>query len=165
MNESGDNWISKIAQWITSKGCVVENAYPLVITLTGSVVLWNWRPMPCEENLPDLLSAIISISAIMAGFFATAKAILLSLSNERTVEELRKVDGFRRLVGFFWTGIKVQLLVAAYATVGFFFVDKAKESWFGLWFYCLEVLLLFMATTSYRALHLLSKLLRLVSAK
>lgn len=165
MRTKKDPALCAVALWAESKGHLFESVYPWGLTLVVAAVLWNSPPRSCKQNMPNLLSATISVAAIMAGFFATAKAILLSLSNEDTVKQLRKDNGFQRLVGFFWTGIRVHLLTASYAAIGFFFVDKAAEPWFWRWFYGLELLAVLMAATSYRAFRLLATLLRLASSR
>src|SRR5688572_29927352 len=86
----------------------LEQGYPYAVaTVAGvSVVLLLLRfDLPMREG-NRLLEPIITISSIAVGFLATALAVLVSTEKSEFIEQLKRIDEYKLLLGYFHAAIR-----------------------------------------------------------
>ncbi len=142
-------------------GAFVERWYPLVGGVAVSALYFLLcRQMALSPSIDNLFSAVINISAIAVGFFATAKTILFSLSDRYIIKQLKKVGAFNTLVDYLLHAIKWCFLLAIVTGLAFFIDIKTRPEWqtwaFSFWLFLVCVALL----SSYRVITILAKILR-----
>ncbi|MEM4721396.1 MAG: hypothetical protein QXT73_04980 [Candidatus Methanomethylicaceae archaeon] len=142
-------------------GAFIERWYPLVGGIAvSSLYFLLCRQMALPTSIENLFSAVINISAIAVGFFATAKTILFSLSDRYVIRQLKKVGAFDTLIDYLLHAIKWCFLLAIITGLAFFIDFKTKPEWqtwaLSFWLFLVWVALL----SSYRVITILAKILR-----
>lgn len=95
---------------------LAEDMSPIVCGVLGFVlsVLVPLEEIP--DNMKDLYQAAMGIGAIVVGFLATAKSIIISVDDKPAISELKKIGHYSRLMGFFmyaiWTAFFVSVASA-----------------------------------------------------
>src|SRR4051794_26652985 len=93
----------------------LESWLPLVLAalvLAGTIGGLFYLRVETPSTFGDLLGAVINVSAIGAGFLATAKSILFSIQNSQVVLRLKSGGQYEVFVGYFMTAINASLAVA-----------------------------------------------------
>lgn len=114
------------------KRLTIEKRGPLIIGLVFAFAWWRIGP-PFPTDASDVLSAALTLGAILTGFLATSKAFLLSLNGTQVMGDLRSSGYLNDLVFYLataiWTAFAFCIL-----TIAAFFLD-VHTTWFGpAWF-------------------------------
>jgi len=140
-------WGEMLCPWITAS-----------IAAVGALLVNQRLSLPADVE-SRLLDKVVDVCAISIGFWATALALLLALDERKTVEGLRKLGIYNRIVGYFLTTLYVYffLLLLSLGTIAI-----GRPAWFprrpyvALWAFALTL----SVTTMLRSFTLLGKLLR-----
>ena len=93
-----------------------DKIYPHIAALVAAsgygVFCWHYPEYALPKNLKDLLTASSTISSIVVGFLATAKATLLSISHSRSVKWVKQGNQYQTLIDYFMTAIHYSILTA-----------------------------------------------------
>ena len=103
----------------------MEMLYPAIIGAVSVIVAAAWMSvggtLPKSENL---LSSLVSLGGVFAGFIATAKTIVAGM-NKRTLTRLNKCGFASDLRHYLAEGLWVAFALCAMSIVGF--TDSLKE--------------------------------------
>jgi hypothetical protein len=138
-----------------------EKKYPYILGIlpTGAYYLFL-RNQPFPTNLPNVFNGVLTVSAIAIGFFATAKAIIVSVEDSRVlIRALKQANMYDDFLGYVTSTINWSFVLAGLTAVYLVFDFATHETWkvviFGIW--------IFVATTSgflyFRAIRVLSSTL------
>lgn len=96
-----------------------ERWYPWIFGVATSLLAWllEWR-LPAESNLPSLLSAAISVAAILVGFMATMKSILMAVPG--LTSGMRDADLLHDLASYLTQATSANLAFCVFSLSGFF---------------------------------------------
>ncbi len=139
----------------------VEGWGPWVVSIIAAVTAYVWAESdPLPSTLGNLLNATVGVSAIAVGFLATAKSILLSMSDKWVVKQLKKVGYYQRLMGYFMTAIRWSFVLAIFSALGLL-LDFQKDPQprpflFALWILALAG----TGACSYRVIHFFARIVR-----
>ncbi|ALS27212.1 hypothetical protein IJ21_18110 [Paenibacillus sp. 32O-W] len=109
------------------------------------------------ENFKDILASAINISAITAGFLATAMSLLITLTNDSVIQRIKSFKLYNGLVQYLKSAIAWTFMVALISAAGLFLNKEHSytEGFFYLWiFFCVVGFV-----SVYRIIRLLSKIL------
>lgn len=114
------------------KSIYLEHAAPYILGLTAMLFWWQ-----VEISLPNgegILSSSLTLGAILTGFLATAKAILMTLDSP-IMKRLRETDYISNVVSYLSQAIWLSFAFCIVTLIGFF-VDKNSLvfgiAWIGL---------------------------------
>ncbi|MEA5446476.1 hypothetical protein VCB98_11660 [Gammaproteobacteria bacterium AB-CW1] len=96
-----------------------EGWYPEVIAVTSALAGWYWHfllPMPHNE----LLGSSLTFGAILTGFLATSKAVLLSLRNTEVWQHLDAIELTGQVISYLSRAIGGAFLFSVWSLVGYF---------------------------------------------
>ena len=96
-----------------------EKYYPLLIAIIAAV-LWDAAGIVFPPNPDSLLSSTLTLAAILTGFLATAKSVLMSIAGTKTHSDLHTSGYMDRLIGYLSHAIKTSFGVCIWALVGYF---------------------------------------------
>lgn len=116
----------------------VEHRYPLYGALLAWALWLYFRPsFPASEK--EFLGAAISVSAILTGFIATAKAILAALPPDSVMGRIRAAGYGKDLVAYLRAALYTCLGFSIYGLFGFFVQSDGHHylnSWYaGIWIF------------------------------
>lgn len=96
-----------------------ERWYPWIFGIATSALVWllDWR-LPADNNLPSLLSAAISVAAILVGFMATMKSILMAVPG--LTSGIREADFLDDLASYLAAATSANLALCVLSLSGFF---------------------------------------------
>ena len=107
----------------------IERRYPIIgAIVAGAVYLVFFRTRAFPSTLHELFAAVISVGAIAVGFLATAKTILVSLSDRAVVEKLRDLGYYRWVVDYIIEAINWSFAIAALSAAGLLLQFAPKGS-------------------------------------
>jgi hypothetical protein len=134
-----------------------ERLYPLIFGLSVGVgaFLLDIRLPSDKDYLLPLLSSAISFSAILVGFLATVKSILMALP--AVVAQLNRAQYMDVLASYLATSITSNLVFCILSLSGFFKWTTENTSWFSPIWLCLGA---FSVLSFWRVMTIMSKLLR-----
>lgn len=118
-----------------------ERSYPWLFGIAAGILAWLLEaPLPEGEKFSALLSASISVSAILVGFLATMKSIVMAVP--LVVSRLEQADYLSLLANYLSSATGANLFFCVLNIAGFFaFFESHLESfspvWFGLGVYAL----------------------------
>jgi len=137
-----------------------EKAYPWIGAALVAAAAGKFLPASViPDDLKDVFSGLLNVSAIAVGFLATAKSILISMEGRRVIQQLRRSGFYNIAVGYMITAIRASFIVAVLALVGL--VVRPKAHGLGAWFLLLCVgLSAFAGLASYRVIDVLTEVLR-----
>jgi hypothetical protein len=143
----------------------VERLYPVVgAIIAGVAYLVFFRTRTFPPTLHELFAAVISVGAISVGFLATAKTILVSLSDRPVVQKLRDMGYYRWVVDYIIEAINWSFAIAALSAAGLLlqFAPKgADQDQAHMLFLCAWWVALVGASLAYlRVVRILTKILR-----
>lgn len=103
-----------------------ERAYPYLFgIMAGS--LWFVSPQPFDKV--DILNASLNIGAILTGFLATCKAILMT-ANLSKLDEIRNTTYINDLTAYLAQGIISCFVFCLFSLTGYFV--KKEALWYGV---------------------------------
>lgn len=98
----------------------VEKNYPRFLAGVASLVWWLLhRDFP--SDVKEFLTAALTLGAILTGFLATAKAILVTCSATSVLQQLRSSGYIKELYEYLRSGLYGSLVFSVYCLIGFFF--------------------------------------------
>ncbi|MCV9947786.1 hypothetical protein [Paenibacillus sp. BT-177] len=108
-------------------------------------------------NFKDILASSINVSAITAGFLATAMSLLITLTNETVIQRLRDFGLYIHLINYLKSAIGWTFFIAI-VSAACLFIDgngNTKYIFFLIWiFFCVAG-----AVSVIRVVNILSKIL------
>lgn len=107
----------------------LERWFPYLVAAFG-VLLW-WRMGITLPDKEGLLGSSLTIGAILTGFLATAKAILMALDSP-VMKRIRNTDYLADLVSYLGQAIWLSLLFCCIALLGYF-VNAISNIYGFLW--------------------------------
>lgn len=107
----------------------LERWFPYIVAASGAL-LW-WRLDITLPNKEGLLGSSLTIGAILTGFLATAKAILLALDSP-VMRRIRNTSYLADLVSYLGQAIWLSLLFCCIALLGYF-IDICSVMYGLLW--------------------------------
>lgn len=108
-----------------------ERWYPLAAGVLAFVVALYWDFTLPLQRATDLLSATISVGAILAGFIGTAKSILMTLPPQGLIAKLRASRYLEDLAHYLAEALGSSLLFCVISVIGFFDIALRWPVWFG----------------------------------
>lgn len=142
----------------------VDKYYPVVIGgLISLLYLYLFKRFPkyaLPANLRDLITAATTIASIAVGFLATAKAVLVSISNSDVIQWMKDGGHYDTIIDYFVTAIHYCLLTALWSgmllLIDFKDPTKIVLAAVAIWVF-LSVAALF---STYRVISLFSTILK-----
>lgn len=122
MDSSTDPPIPRLRRWIRTKlrpRQRIEKWYPCVAGFVGGTVGWDWaRDTVISEALTDdVLPMATTVTAILAGFQASAQSVLLALIGNDVWAYLKRNGHSNRLLGYHWETIWTLFAFVALALI------------------------------------------------
>lgn len=112
----------------------IEKSYP-VIGAAITAAAWCLVSPKLPEDEKEFLAAAISLGAVLTGFIATAKTILMALPSEGVAQALRSGVYWKRLIKYLAEALSGCLLFSVFSLFGFFLLTKDEITlpwWYGL---------------------------------
>jgi hypothetical protein len=141
---------------------VIEGYHPYVLGTLGAAIV-AWRIVPHSTFSPPAMAgyftAVLTVSAIAAGFLGTALSVLYSIENKPVVKDLMAAGVWPLLLRYVMTAIKWSFLLSVLSAIGMFAVDRMKAEHYP---HVLAVWSLFVFITAllcYRVISLFSRIL------
>lgn len=109
------------------KSIYLERIAPYLLGLAGILIWWQ-----LDLNLPSgngILGSSLTLSAILTGFLATAKAIIMTLDSP-IMQRLRETDYIHDIVSYLSQAIWLSFSFCILTLIGFF-IDQTVF-WFGI---------------------------------
>lgn len=130
-----------------------ERSYPYTLGLiAGAVWCWAEITLPSER---DILGSTLTISAILTGFLATSKALLMSIGSE-TMKQIKTSGYSSNLISYFGEATAFCFITCLISLLGYFIDIQTK--WFGvLWIISGVVSVFCFVRITYITLKILSK--------
>lgn len=98
----------------------VQRYYPSTLGFLGAVAMYvvakNY-PNSALKNIKELLSAALSIDAIVVGFVATAKSIIVSMDGRRPVENAKRKRSWGLVISYTSDAVNVSVVGMALSAV------------------------------------------------
>lgn len=103
----------------------VEKSYPYA---GGAIAgaLWWYLDLDLPREAGALLSSSLTLGAILTGFLATSKTILISLRGSRIMESLRESEFIRELIQYLAEAIWLSFAFSLLVLVGFFLGNPSR---------------------------------------
>lgn len=139
---------------------LVEKFWPYLAAALLSALWWFGLGRPFPDPSDSLLAASGGASAVLVGFLATAKTVILSVSSSDVFKRL-KDGGFHNLLfNYLYEAIVAGMVFLLVSIVGFFINrDPIAPDWFALFWVATGLVSLFSFA---RITHLLFKMLKWV---
>ncbi|MGP0583721.1 hypothetical protein [Paenibacillus timonensis] len=139
-------------------GSKLEKLGQYIIGLLAVVVVYFSGYKSSDfENFKEILSSAVNVSAISAGFLATAMSLLISLTNDSIIERLKKFGLYKKLINFLKSSIAWTFLIALISSAGLFFNRGNTNS--DLFFYIWIFVCVVGFVSVVRVVRILSKIL------
>lgn len=105
----------------------LEKVAPYILSLVATYLWWKFNiAFPVNDSV---LSASLTLGAILTGFLATSKAILMTLDSP-VMQRIRKTRYLGDLVSYIGQAIWLSFTFSIISLVGFF--TDTSNFWFGL---------------------------------
>lgn len=139
---------------------LVERTWPYLLAVTIGALWWFGFGRPFPNDSDGLLAASGGASAVLVGFLATAKTVILSVSSSDVFKRL-KDGGFHELLfNYLYEAIVAGMFFLLVSILGFFVTrTPAAPDWFSLVWVVAGLASLFSFA---RITHLLFKMLKWV---
>lgn len=140
-------WAEILAPWVAA------------FLAASSAFFVDYPRFLASDSAGKLLDKMVDICAIGIGFWATAATLLLALEGRETVQGLKKLGTYNRIVGYFLNSIYSLFVLLAFSLVT---IAAGRPCWFpqrpyaSLWLF----LVVLSAASMLRSFRLLGKLLR-----
>ena len=141
----------------------LENAYPLILAFIAGTIYFIWfRRTTVPVLFKELLSSVVSISAISAGFLATAKSILFSMEKKRILQQLGNESRlYELLIQYLMSAITWSFLSAIISGFYMLFDWTKQEAWHSYLFGAWIVMVVLTSALCFRVIHILGRMLRI----
>jgi hypothetical protein len=108
-----------------------EQAYPYLAGIAAGILYFFVGKMcSIPDTLHQLFAAVISIAAIAVGFLATAKALLITISEDRPlIQKLNAIGYYDRFHHYLDAGIGWSFALSIFSAVGLLISFKSEELW------------------------------------
>lgn len=134
-----------------------KTAHYFIGTIIVALVIFLKISSDDFENFKDILSSSINISAITAGFLATAMSLLITLTNDDVIQRLKKFNLYSDLIAYLKSAIAWTFLVALISSSGLFL--NRGHTFSDLFFYVWTFFCIVGIVAVIRVIRLLSKIL------
>jgi hypothetical protein len=133
-----------------------ERAYPLIFALAIGAGAWLMG-FSFPDDKKELLAAVVSFGAILAGFIGTAQTILMALP-QRVLGKLQNSGYMENLSAYLASALLGSLLISAASIAGFFNLPPIVNSYYPpLW----AGIFVYAALTFWRVSRIVVLLLRI----
>lgn len=141
-----------------------DKVYPHALAVLAAagyaVVCWYYPKYALPKNMKDLLTASATISSIVVGFLATAKATLLSISHSKSVKWMKQGNQYQTLIDYFMTAVHYSIFTAVLSALMLLFdfsnLPQYARYFVGLWIF----LSVGSLSSGYRIILLYASILR-----
>jgi hypothetical protein len=106
-------------------GLSAERWYPVLLGAL-SCLAWWYNDLGFPKAAENLLAAAISLGAILAGFLATAKTVLIALRGTEVMKDLHRSAYIKDFVSYLAWGLWGAFGFAVWSLVGFFASTASK---------------------------------------
>jgi len=130
----------------------LEKIYPYLLAASAALLWWN-----ADVKLPSgegILGSSLTIGAILTGFLATAKAILMALDSP-IMQRIRQTEYLGDLVSYLSQAIWLSFSFVGISLVGYFV--STNKLWYGLLWISVGVA---MASAFIRVTNIMLKILK-----
>lgn len=131
-----------------------EQVYPYAIGSCAAAAWWYLGISMPKGSLPDLLSAALTLGAILTGFLATSKTILFGMKSSLLMRQLRKAGYATTLMSYLGQGIWISFLFSILCLAGFFVPESFCETFGVVW--------IFLGVTAAAAFYRVTKIILLL---
>jgi len=108
-----------------------EKWHPYLLALIGAAAWYRFEPVFPKGN--DILSASLTVGAILVGFLATAKSLLMTLDTP-VLRRLAAAGYIKDIASYMGQGIYILFIFCVWSMLGYF-IDTAWP-WYGIvWFF------------------------------
>ncbi len=105
---------------------IIEKCYPFITGVIAGLAYFLLKDhLNIFGSIKELLGAVINICAIAVGFLATTKSIMLSLGQNRIIQQLKNTDKYYTLIQYIMSAINLSFLTAL-LSAGLLFIDFSK---------------------------------------
>ena len=108
-------------------GLIFEKLFPYLLSLAAGLLWWQFEL--CFPSGEGVLGSSLTIGAILTGFLATAKAILMGLDSP-IMNRIRKTDYLTDLVSYLSHAIWLSFTFCGISLLGYFIITT--NSWYGI---------------------------------
>ena len=115
-------------------GLLIEKAWPYLAGAVFSLGWYFFLGARFPTHVDNLMLATGTTSAVIVGFLATAKAIVLGLTNTPTFRALKDTGYSTILFRYFFEAILLGMLLLIFSIAGFFLPDNGSQPQAPLWF-------------------------------
>ncbi|MFA2812041.1 hypothetical protein [Bacillus mycoides] len=137
----------------------IEYLYPFLLGIIVVVVVYQFNiTLASIKNLLSILSATVTISAIIIGFLATMVSILISLTNSNVMQRLKSARANETLSWYIKEAIIIGFMLAIYCLVLHMF-DKYDGNGSKLLVSFYAGLLTYFVFAAYRIFHIILNIL------
>lgn len=146
-------------------GKFLDQWYPFAfgLVLAGCYLLFL-RDHSNPSSLKELFQATLNICAIAAGFLASAKAILFSVSGSKPAQWLKSGGEYQTLINYLLRAIQYCMLASILSAVNVLLWKQGPLDTFSHLLICSWIFLCVASLlSSYRVINLLAELLKRVS--
>ena len=123
-------------------GLLVEKSWPYVITLLVVICWFHFLQHHFPNPSDDLMLATGTAAAVLIGFLATAKAIVLGLTSTAVFKALKDTGYHSILFHYFFEAIVFGTGALVISIVGFF-LPEPKPVWFAIIWVAIATVALF----------------------
>lgn len=110
-----------------------ERYYPLLLAILATGLAWNFSITIPLAHRYELLSASISLGAILAGFLTTAKAIFMALPADSIKLQIKQSTYIEDLANYIAQGIWSCLIFCFTNLIGFFITSNYFNTYDIIW--------------------------------
>lgn len=104
-----------------------EKWHPYIWGLIALALWYLYEPtFPVDNN--DVLAATLNVSAILMGFLATAKALLMTLDTP-VMQKLQSAGYIKDIASYMREGIHLSFLLCVHSILGYFIL-KPRPDWY-----------------------------------
>jgi hypothetical protein len=107
-----------------------EGVLPYLTTTIVVVVWYFWLGAVFPSKPDNLLLETGTAAAVLIGFLATAKAIVLGLANSPIFRSLKETGYSNILFRYFFEAVVAGTLLLIASVIGFFFPESGPPKWF-----------------------------------
>lgn len=159
--ECAEDNAAGVARWRPTAGLTmsqaIERIWPYAAAIAVLAFWWIVLQAPFPPNPDGLLAASGGASAVLVGFLATAKTVILAITGARVFQKL-KAGGFTKLIfAYLYEAIFAGVAFLVVSVIGFFIEDHAGNRllFSAVWVFMGAVALMLYV----RITHLLFKML------
>lgn len=142
---------------MSGRSLLIERIWPYVGAAAGTAIWFYVAGAKFPEKPDGLLGATGNAVAVLVGFLASSKAIVLSVSASAVFEKLSAAGYSQLLFAYLYEAIAAGMLLLVVSFIGFFFDSSALSIWYKSAWVAISLAALFCF---FRVVGILFKLLR-----